>query len=70
MFEATDSEWAPWYAVRTDDKRQARLNIISHLLSQIPYEAPSRPKIKLPKRQKRDGYVEPEFTRRWLPDVA
>jgi polyphosphate kinase len=70
MFEATDSEWAPWYAVRTDDKRQARLNIISHLLSQIPYEAPARQKIKLPKRQKRNGYVEPEFTRRWLPDAV
>jgi polyphosphate kinase 2 len=69
MFEATDSEWAPWYAVRTDDKRQARLNIISHLLSQIPYEPPPRSKIKLPKRQKRDGYIEPEFTRRWLPDA-
>jgi polyphosphate kinase 2 len=69
MFEATDSEWAPWYAVRTDDKRQARLNIISHLLSQIAYEELRRPKIKLPKRQKRNGYVEPEFTRRWLPDA-
>jgi polyphosphate kinase len=69
MFEATDSEWAPWHAVRTDDKRQARLNIISHLLSQIPYEELPRPKIKLPKRQKSHGYVEPEFTRRWLPDA-
>jgi polyphosphate kinase 2 len=69
MFEATDTEWAPWYAVRTDDKRQARLNIISHLLSQIAYEELPRPKIKLPKRQKRNGYVEPEFTRRWLPNV-
>src|SRR4026209_1859976 len=39
MFAATDTAWAPWYVVRADDKRRARLNIISHLLSQIPYES-------------------------------
>ena len=39
MFAATDTSWAPWYVARSDDKRRARLNIISHLLSKIHYEA-------------------------------
>jgi polyphosphate kinase len=68
MFSATDSEWAPWYAVRSDDKNRARLNIIAHLLGKIPYEAPERDKIKLPKRQKAGGYVEPIFARNWVPE--
>jgi len=51
MFAATDSEWAPWHVARSDDKKRARLNIISHLLSQVPYEAPKRAKVKLPKRK-------------------
>ena len=38
MFAATDTAWAPWYVVRTDDKRRGRLNLITHLLSQVPYE--------------------------------
>ena len=42
MFAATDTAWAPWYVAHTDDKRRARLNIISHLLSEIPYK-PSAP---------------------------
>jgi polyphosphate kinase len=69
MFAATDTEWAPWFAVHSDDKRRARLNIISHLLASIPYEEVPREKIKLPKRQKSDGYEEPNFARRWVPDV-
>jgi len=69
MFLATDTEWAPWFAVRSDDKKKARLNIISHLLGSIPYEAPEREKTKLPKRQKADGYVEPIFARKWVPDL-
>ena len=40
MFETTSTEWAPWYVARTDDKKRGRLNIITHLLSQVPYEAP------------------------------
>ncbi len=50
MFRATDTAWAPWYIARSDDKRRARLNIISHLLSKIPYEDVAREKVKLPKR--------------------
>jgi polyphosphate kinase 2 len=51
MFAATDTAWAPWFVARSDDKKRARLNIIAHLLSRIPYEAPEREKVKLPKRK-------------------
>jgi polyphosphate kinase 2 len=50
MFAMTDTAWAPWHVARTDDKRRGRLNIISHLLSQVPYEAVKRKKVELPKR--------------------
>lgn len=50
MFAATDTPWAPWYVAFSDDKKRTRLNIISHLLSQIPYEEVPREKVKLPKR--------------------
>jgi polyphosphate kinase len=61
MFAATDTEFAPWYVARSDDKRRARLNIITHLLSKVPYKAASRQKVKLPKRQKAKGYREPNY---------
>ena len=51
MFAATDTAWAPWFVARSDDKKRARLNIIAHLLSRVPYEAPPREKVKLPKRK-------------------
>jgi len=66
MFGATDLEYAPWYVVRSDDKRRARLNIISHLLEKIPYERTKPEKIKLPKRRKRSGYREPEHPLRYV----
>jgi polyphosphate kinase len=50
MFLATDTAWAPWYVARSDDKRRARLNIIRHLLSKVPYEKVPHDKVKLPKR--------------------
>ena len=56
MFKATDSKHAPWYIVRSDDKRRARLNIISHILSQIPYKKAPRSEVKLPRRQKKAKY--------------
>ena len=56
MFEATDTEFAPWYIVPSDDKRRARLNCISHLLSLIPYKKVSRKKVKLPERSKKGAY--------------
>jgi polyphosphate kinase 2 len=56
MLEATDTEITPWYIVRADDKKRARLNCIAHLLSLIPYQLPSAKKIKLPKLSKKDAY--------------
>jgi polyphosphate kinase 2 len=56
MFAATDTDFAPWYIVRADNKRRARLNCISHLLNEIPYAAISRDKIKLGKRHMRGKY--------------
>ncbi|MCL4798090.1 MAG: polyphosphate kinase 2 [Burkholderiales bacterium] len=61
MFKATDTGFAPWHMARSDDKRRARLNIISHLLGQIPYKSAPREKVKLPKRQKPGGYREPDY---------
>jgi polyphosphate kinase 2 len=58
MFAATDTSWAPWFVVRSDDKKRARLNCITHLLKQIPYKQAPRSKIKLPKRQKPGNYYE------------
>jgi polyphosphate kinase len=56
MLEATDTKHAPWYIVRTDDKRRGRLNCISHILDQIPYKKISRKKVELPKRSTKDKY--------------
>jgi polyphosphate kinase len=61
MFKATDTEWAPWYVARTDDKRRGRLNIISHFLNLVPYKKVSRQKVKLPSRQGKQGYREPDY---------
>ena len=51
MFAATDTSWAPWYVARSEDKKRVRLNLISHLLEQVPYKAPRMEKVKLPKRK-------------------
>ncbi len=67
MFSATDTEWAPWHVVHSDDKKRARLNVISHLLSQVPYEPLSHRDITLPKRQSAGGYREPRYTPRSIP---
>jgi len=68
MFHATDTPWAPWYVVRSDDKRRARLNGISHLLAHIPYGDAPREEVKLPKRQDRKGYEEPDYQYRYVPE--
>jgi len=65
----TDTEISPWFVVDADDKRRARLNCISHLLSQIPYKEIPRETVKLPKRQKPKGYKEPERAIRRVPIV-
>ena len=67
MFKATDTQFAPWLVVDSNDKRRARLNIIADLLSRIPYEEVDRPKIELPKRQKRGDYREPDYPFRFIP---
>ena len=69
MFKATDTIWAPWYVAGTDDKKRGRLNIISHLLDQIPYEPLKPNDVRLPRRQSAGGYVEPELPLRHVPSV-
>ena len=56
MFEATDTETSPWHILRSDDKRRARLNCISHILTLIPYKRIARSKVKLPKRTNKGKY--------------
>ena len=56
MLKATDGKHTPWYIVRSDDKKKARLNCISHLLSMIPYGKTPKDKVKLPKRKNEDSY--------------
>ena len=67
MFEATDTAWAPWFIADTNDKKRGRLNIITHLLSQLPYEALDLPDVELPKRQSRGNYEEPTLPLRLIP---
>jgi polyphosphate kinase len=56
MLKATDTSFAPWYIVRSDDKKRARLNTIAHLLGRIPYKKVDRPKVRLPDRSKKHAY--------------
>jgi polyphosphate kinase len=56
MFKATDTRYAPWHIVRSDDKRRARLNVIAHLLKTIPHKTLKRPKVKLPDRSRKHEY--------------
>jgi polyphosphate kinase len=70
MLDATDSKHAPWHLVRSDNKKSARLNIISHLLSQIPYKRLPTEKIKLPDRSKKHAYDDQKSMakRRFIPE--
>ena len=61
MFEATDTELAPWFVIHSDDKRRARLNIISDILDRIPFKPVERKAMKLPPRQKKGDYREPDY---------
>ncbi len=69
MLDATDTNFAPWHIVDSNDKKRARLNLISHLLEQIPYEKIPRKKVKLPRRIMKTAYddVESIAGRRWIP---
>jgi polyphosphate kinase 2 len=68
MFAATDTAWAPWYVVDSNDKRRARLNLISHLLAHIKYKDAPHEQVKLPKRQKAGGYKEPDYPYKLVPE--
>ena len=67
MFAATDTSWAPWFVAHTDDKKRARLNIISHLLSQVPYARPEATDVRLPRRQRPGSYREPILELKYIP---
>jgi polyphosphate kinase len=67
MFAATDTAWAPWWVVDNNDKKRGRLNVISHLLSRIPYEPLEVEDVALPKRQHPQGYVESNLPIRRIP---
>jgi polyphosphate kinase 2 len=70
MFAHTDIKQAPWYVVNGDDKKRARLNVIHHLLSLIPYEDLTPEPIVLPPRQRDSGYVRPPITdQTFVPEV-
>jgi polyphosphate kinase len=69
MFLATESSWAPWYVAHSDNKRRARLNIVTHLLSKIPYEDLPRSVVELPKREERGNYNGADYPFRIIPEV-
>jgi polyphosphate kinase 2 len=71
MLAATDTKLAPWYIVRSDDKKRARLNCISHLLGLIPYKKVKKPKIKLPERSHKGAYDDQAALkgRRFVPET-
>ena len=56
MLKATDTKWAPWYILRSDDKKRARVNCLTHILSLIPHKKIPREKVKLPKRSLKGTY--------------
>jgi hypothetical protein len=60
---------APWYLARTDDRKRGRLDLISHLLGQVPYKPLVQRDITLPKRQRARGYTEPELPLRYIPTL-
>jgi polyphosphate kinase 2 len=69
MFSATDTAWAPWFVINSDDKKRTRLNIITHLLSQVPYEPLAPRDVRLPKRQPAGDYRDPNLPLRHIPTV-
>jgi polyphosphate kinase 2 len=69
MFKASDTSWAPWHVARSDDKRRARLNVITHILRSIPYKDVSQEKVKLPKRHIKKNDDRPEYPLRFIPEA-
>jgi polyphosphate kinase 2 len=71
MLKATDTAWAPWYILRSDDKKRARLNCIRHILNQIPYKTVPRDRVTLPKRSTKRAYDDLAAlkNRQFIPEV-
>jgi polyphosphate kinase 2 len=69
MFAATDTPWAPWYVALSDDKKKLRLNVLSHILSQVPYKEIKAETVKLPKRKIDKKYVGPKLTLKYVPEA-
>jgi len=69
MFAATDTAWAPWFVANSEDKKNVRLNIISHLLSKVPYKETPREKVKLPKRQIGRKYKAVDYPFKFIPEA-
>jgi polyphosphate kinase len=70
MFKASDSSWAPWYVAKSEDKKSVRLNIISHLLSRIPYKKTPHEKVELPKRKDLGKkYKAADYPFKFIPEV-
>ena len=69
MIAATDTEYAPWHVAQSDDKKRVRLNIITHLLGQVPYKELPRKEVKLPSRQKPGDYRETDYPFKYVPEV-
>lgn len=70
MFDHTDIKQAPWYVVNAEDKKRARLNCISHLLSMIPYEDRTQGSVELPPRQQDSSYIRPPITEQtFVPEL-
>ena len=70
MFAASDTPWAPWYVALSDDKKKLRLNVISHLLTRIPYKSVKADKVKLPKRKITTGAPDPKLNLKYVPDIV
>jgi polyphosphate kinase 2 len=68
MFAATDTAWAPWFVAKSEDKKRVRLNIISHLLSKVPYKEMKQEKVKLPKRQTDHKYKAVDYPFKFIPE--
>jgi polyphosphate kinase 2 (PPK2 family) len=68
MFAKTDTPWAPWHVTRSDNKKRARLNIISHLLSSVEYKKVDTEKVKLPQRKIGKSYQEKEYPFKFIPE--
>ena len=68
MFEASDTRWAPWFVVRSDDKKRARLNVIRHLLDHIPYKRKIEKKVSLPTRRPPGDYKQADYPFKFIPE--